>query len=916
MKKLWLILLICFVGIFNCEIKEKEKEMGVISWTSRTSQFGADLIRNVAYGDGLLVAVGAAGKIATSPDGITWTSQSGVHGASLILNVAYGDGLFIAVGDDGKISTSPNGVDWTLQSGVHGTFDIYGIAYSSSLDLWVAVGQVGKISTSPNGVDWTLRTDVHGTSMILCVAWSPDEELFVAGGQGAKISTSPNGIDWTLRTDPLDANAPYGVCWYPNESLFVIAAQNGKIATSPNGIDWTLRASTHGADHIHDVVCNLAACATDLLIAVGAVAKTSSSSNGINWTIENPPGWAGTIYGATFHETENIFIIVGDGGRLSTSQAFAPPILAATADGVKFGDEAIADVLFQKASADGVKLGDEATVESFTLHAPDGLQLRLYSPTDELLAILSDTDKSGSILDAKIRVLKIGGVDKFSFRLDRNVDVPITRNTQCYFYVNTDLWFIGYVKETPSPDQSDPVLTIEGEGFVKRLLKKTITGGSYGPDTLENIIKSIANTELGDDVGVYYDVTKIEAPVVAAITIQFKDKNLFQIFTTLLEICNYDYDNAKYRFYVDNEKELVFELISEDLQNNLFEGYQFQQPEVSLDYSKIINKIFAFRTKVASEQEVEYLSTYDDLVSQGKVGLFVKKITFPDYANDDTIEKMCEFVLQRRADPQDKVEIEDYEISSLVPFGKYGISNRRDLYWKVAMACDTLDGWNVAHLDNTTLELSSTHVLTGRQSLKFTTAIGSVDEYAEYTMPGTLSVPLPRIARVFAYFENVACQIKITFYDEDGNQANIDLASIFTDQWLKYSKEIRGESEEVDLLVDKLADPDLDLWVDMSGDPNLDLWVTDEISPELFGVKTIRVTILENVVSVFYIDLFDIFANIYNYHELQIEELEYHLSSIGVLTNINFGEIQDSVIDEIKGQVREGNIALDIFSKQ
>jgi len=506
--------------------------------------------------------------------------------------------------------------------------------------------------------------------------------------------------------------------------------------------------------------------------------------------------------------------LIVDGSRTgSGSYVGFPEVYEVTsADGVKFGDEATVIRRVPVTSPDGIKFGDIATVESFRLKGQDGIQLRLYSPTDELLAILSDTDRSGSILDVSIKVSKIGGVDKFSFNLNRNVDVPITRNTQCFFYVNRELWFIGYVKETPSPDQSEPVLKIEGEGFVKRLLKKTITGGSYGPATLEAIIKSIANTELGDEVGVFYDVAKIAVPVINNITIQFKDKNLFQIFTTLLEICNYDYDNAKYRFYVDNEKELVFELLSEDLQNNLFEGYQFQQPEVSLDNSKIINKIFAFRTKIASEQEVEYVSTYDDLVSQGKVGLFVKKITFPDYADNATIEKMCDFVLKRRADPQDKVEIENYEVNALVPFGKYGISNRRDLYWKVAMACDTLDGWNQAHLDDTTIELSSVHVLTGRQSLKFTTAIGSADEYAEYTLPGTLSIPLPRVTRVFAYFENVACQIKITFYDEDGNQANIDLASIFTDQWLKYSKEVLGEFIDEDLLVDKLADPDLDLW--------------------------------------------------------------------------------------------------------
>jgi len=541
--------------------------------------------------------------------------------------------------------------------------------------------------------------------------------------------------------------------------------------------------------------------------------------------------------------------------------------------------------------------------------SPDSVQLRLYSPTGELLTILSDTDETGSILNAIVKVNKIGGVDNFSFRIDRNVSALITRNTECYFYINRLLWFIGIIKETPRADQSDPVLVIEGDGFYKRLFKKVINV-TYTTQTLDAIVKAVANTYLGADVNVYYDVAKIATPSVSNITIQFKDKNLFQVFNTLLEIANYNYDTAKYRFYVDTEKDLVFELLSEDIVTNIFEGYQYYQPEVTQDNSKIINKVFAFRTKTATPGEVEYVNTYEDTASQGKYGLFVKKITFPDYADTTTIIKMVDFILKRRAEPQDKIKIENYVTEELLSFGKYGISNRRDLYWKVAAFCDSLTDWDVSNLDDTTLALSTTHVLTGRQSLKFTTATGSINEYAELVLD--VAIPLPQVFRMYIYFESTSINIKVTLYDEDGNELDIDFASIFTDQWLKYTKDNIGVTVEEDLYADSSGEQDL--YVDSSGEQ--DLYVRDEVTPQLNALKTIRITILEDVATVFYIDLFDVFANTYNYHELQVEEIEYRLNARGIFTDINFGEMQDSIIDEIKGQVKEGNIALDIFSKQ
>jgi hypothetical protein len=579
---------------------------------------------------------------------------------------------------------------------------------------------------------------------------------------------------------------------------------------------------------------------------------------------------------------------------------------------------------------------------------PEGIQLFIMSPSGERLAILSDSDESGQILNAKITEKKIGGVDKFSFNIPRSVDVPITRNTECYFYITGELWKSGYIKEIPKPDQTDPVLTIRGDGFHKRLSKKIINE-TYSAQTLDHIVKDIANNYFGSELGVYYDVGKIDTPSISSITIEFIDKDLFKVFETLLEIANYDYENAKYRFYVDNERYFVFELISEDFQTKLFEGYQFQAPEISVDNSKILNKILAFRTELADPDVVEYVATYQDTESQGRFGLFEKKITFPDYIDSTTIEKICTYLLIRKSFPTTKIKIEDFEIQDVLSFGKYGIFNRREEYWRIIADCDTLQGWDT-YISNTTMVLSETHVLTGKRSLKFTTASGSYGEYVEYILDDI--IPLPQKVRIYIYFESVTVEFRVTFYDDHGNEVFLrpgaaDTA-LLSDQWIKRFETINlitavdnmevdpnGVTDDFIINLDTVTEDDLDVRYEVVednviADPNgasddiiLDYSVAVEgelivkyrEAAGLLEVKKVRITMLTDTPAVFYIDRLDTYANIYNFHELQLEEIEYNLSSVGLFANINFGEKEDSILDEIKDQVKEGNIALEIFSK-
>lgn len=585
--------------------------------------------------------------------------------------------------------------------------------------------------------------------------------------------------------------------------------------------------------------------------------------------------------------------------------------------------------------------------------APQGVQLQLRSPTGEVLGYLSDSDESGKILGAELVERKIGGVENFKFRVSNDVDLPITRNTECYFFINGILRFCGQVVEIPLPDQNNPVLEIVGEGFYKNLSKKVINE-SYSSQTLSAIITDVASTYLGEDIDIFYDGSKINPPSISGITIEFKDKNLFDVFSTLLQIANYDYNNTKYRFYVDVEKDFVFELISEDYQAAIFEGYQYQAPEVSEDSSNVINRILAFRTTQSDPKTAEYVNAYEDTASQGRYGLFEKKITFPDYIDTTTIQKIAATILQRRSLPQTKIAIQNVEIFrprtiftglgildngsgpedwildkdvstqdqtllrsdfrrglEQINFGNYAISNKRNKIWEILAECDTLTGWGVSHISSTQLSLSTAKVLTGRRSMKFEVASGSYGEYIELTLEN--EILLPQAARAYVYFDSILDQIQVRFYDTLGNYKDLQFGVL--DNILAVDKDVSTEgnmdvdtaTETLELDINTLNLTTIDQWIKLS---------TEVLIGEIVNIKTIRITMLSDNVFSFYLDRLDAYADVCKFHSLQLEEVTYFLSSKLFSANLNFGELEDNIIDEIDKKVEDGDVALAIFSKQ
>lgn len=193
---------------------------GIVWKESTSDQMGNSRPYGIAVGPGegasganRWVAVGADAQINISDDnGVTWVDSTPAgFSAEIIRDVAYGEGQFVAVGAAGKVETSPDGVTWTARTSGFGADIVLGVAYSDTLDLWVIVGTNGELATSPDGATWTMRTSGFGSATIADVRWVGELSAFMArgvNGADSKFTMSSDGITWTDFSTGLGALPP------------------------------------------------------------------------------------------------------------------------------------------------------------------------------------------------------------------------------------------------------------------------------------------------------------------------------------------------------------------------------------------------------------------------------------------------------------------------------------------------------------------------------------------------------------------------------------------------------------------------------------------------------------------------------------------------------------------------------------
>ncbi|HUW38578.1 MAG TPA: hypothetical protein VMV91_14735 [Rhodocyclaceae bacterium] len=139
-----------------------------VTWTARSSGTTQDLTA-VTYGNGLFLAVGKHGTVLVSSDAVNWVAeaaQTTANLSSVVYGLVPGTGsaagtllpLYVAVGAAGSLITSTDGVTWTLQSPIAAN-NLAAVSFNTQ---FVAVGSGGSIFTSTTGTSW--QQQVSGTS--------------------------------------------------------------------------------------------------------------------------------------------------------------------------------------------------------------------------------------------------------------------------------------------------------------------------------------------------------------------------------------------------------------------------------------------------------------------------------------------------------------------------------------------------------------------------------------------------------------------------------------------------------------------------------------------------------------------------------------------------------------------------------
>jgi photosystem II stability/assembly factor-like uncharacterized protein len=221
-----------------------------VTWTPAAGNWaalaGGNNVNAIIY-NARYIAVGDAGLILFSSDNTNWTA--GTYAAPPLpapkLNALATDGTrVVAVGDGGAIFYSDDSaVTWNAAATVPGGIGNLSGAARSSAGRWVAVGAAGTVITSTDGSNWgavtsvspAIATDLTGVAVLPL-------GTFAAVGAGGEVASSSDGLVWTteaITTSDLLAVAPS----VTGTSLFAAVGKTGVAFTSFDGITWVNRAT-------------------------------------------------------------------------------------------------------------------------------------------------------------------------------------------------------------------------------------------------------------------------------------------------------------------------------------------------------------------------------------------------------------------------------------------------------------------------------------------------------------------------------------------------------------------------------------------------------------------------------------------------------------------------------------------------
>ncbi len=282
-------------------------------------------LNDVAWnGTDTLVAVGAAGVILSSPNGMAdgWTDASDASTTNILAGVTWGNGQFLVVGAGSTVLTGDGTSNWNSKNlDLQPAVNLEDVAWLD--DGYIAVGLNGAIITSDiTGNAWTLQDhpDNGDTNLTLNGVASNGSLIVVVGTNGTILTSADSGLTWSPQSSNTNNNLN-DISWDGNQ--FGVVGSHDTILTSADGVTWTshipgtpditfVAASQWDSSLPADPV--LGAVGSDGTFVVSPDAATGFSI---------PTGTNEQLSGMTWVDdgsTTPYFVIVGNDGTVLTSQ--------------------------------------------------------------------------------------------------------------------------------------------------------------------------------------------------------------------------------------------------------------------------------------------------------------------------------------------------------------------------------------------------------------------------------------------------------------------------------------------------------------------------------------------------------------------------------------------------------------------
>lgn len=259
-------------------------------WSTYQMGFGVDGGFDIAYGNGIGVAVSRRGRTAVTTDGVNWTYSVGYDSNNGGGFLCFGNGVWVLSRVDGVVYTSPDGLVWTNRgSKFPNSGNPPKITYNGSIFLALAAQHLFSVVywTSTDGITWTQRNSTGATIAQYCEAvgtrffatgkTQPDPED--PGVVYYQAVYSDDGINWTLCSTLTGMNSLVSSIG-GSGSTVIIADGSGCWISYDFGLSWVRRVTGNtGRPSIHFM--------TNCLVICGQSNMAISYDNGATFALNN-----------------------------------------------------------------------------------------------------------------------------------------------------------------------------------------------------------------------------------------------------------------------------------------------------------------------------------------------------------------------------------------------------------------------------------------------------------------------------------------------------------------------------------------------------------------------------------------------------------------------------------------------------